>query len=117
MADKQAWVQHIEAVELQHISWLAGKWKRIVDRSQERQGGLIFAVGRMEPGEVADWHEHPEDEVFFVFKGHGVVRWRIGEDVFEEAVEPGSAFFKVGNIPHQMAVVGNEPLIGIGCKA
>jgi quercetin dioxygenase-like cupin family protein len=117
MMDKgNAWVQNIEDVELKDVSWLAGKWRRIVDLSQTGQRGLIFSVGRLEPGEVADWHEHHEDEVFFVFKGHGVVRWRIGEDVFEEPVEPGSAFFKVGGIPHQMAVVGDEALIAIGCK-
>lgn len=116
MNERNAWVQHIEDVELQPISWLAGKWRRIVDLSEAGKRGLIFSVGRLEPGEVADWHEHSEDEVFFVYKGHGVVRWRIGGEVYEEAVEPGSAFFKVGGIPHQMAVIGDEPLIGIGCK-
>ena len=113
---ENAWVQNIENVELQSISWLAGQWRRLVDRSQAGQPGLIFAVGRLEPGEVAAWHEHPEDEVFLVVRGHGVVRWRLGEEEFEAAVEPGSAFFKVGGVPHQMTVVGEEPLIGVGCK-
>lgn len=116
MNAENAWVQNIEDVELKSVSWLAGKWRRIVDRSQAGQRGLIFTVGRLEPGEVADWHEHPEDEVFFVFRGRGVVRWRIGEQEFEAPVEPGSAFFKMGGIPHQMVVVGDEALIGIGCK-
>lgn len=114
---ENAWVQNIEDVELQDVSWLAGQWRRIVDLSQAGQSGLILAVGRLEPGEVADWHEHPEDEVFLVFKGRGVVRWRIDGEEFEAPVEPGSAFFKLGGVPHQMVVVGDEPLIGIGCKA
>ncbi len=41
---------------------------------------------------------------------------RIGDEVVEEAVGPGSAFFKVGGIPHQMAVVGDVAPIRIGCK-
>lgn len=116
MNKDQVWVQNIEDVELQDVSWLAGKWKRMVDLTEEGKRGLIFAAGRLEPGELADWHEHPEHEVFFVFKGRGVVRWRLDDEVFEAPVEPGSAFFKVGNIPHQMEVVGDEPLVGIGCK-
>jgi quercetin dioxygenase-like cupin family protein len=111
-----AWVQAIEDVELKEVPWLSSRWRRIVDLSQEGKRGLIFAVGRLEPGEVADWHEHPEDEVFFVFKGRGVVRWRIDDREFEAQVAPGSAFFKTGGIPHSMEVIGDEPLIGVGCK-
>lgn len=116
MSTEIAWVQTIEDVELASIPWLTGKWRRLVDRSEPGKRGLIFAFGRLEPGEIADWHEHPEDEVFFVFKGRGVVRWRIDGEEFEAEVEPGSAFFKVGSIPHQMAVIGEQALIGVACK-
>ena len=116
MSSKNVWVQNIEDVELHDLDWLTGKWRRIVDRSQEGERGLIFAVGRLEPGDTTGWHEHPEHEVFFVFKGHGLVQWRIDDEEFEAPIGPGSAFFKVGGIPHQMTVVGDEPLIGTGSK-
>jgi quercetin dioxygenase-like cupin family protein len=77
---------------------------------------LIFIVGTIEPGMATGWHEHPEDEVFFVFKGRGVVRWRIGDVQHEAAVEPGAAFFKRGGIPHEMEALGDEPLTGVGIK-
>lgn len=113
----EAWVKNIETVEMNKVTWLSGEWTRIVDLSSERERGLVFIVGRLEAGEVADWHQHPEDEVFFVFKGEGEVRWRIDEEEFSARVAPGSAFFKRGGIPHQMIASATGALLGVGCKA
>lgn len=114
--DNIAWVKSVDSVQLKESPLLKGKWARMLDLSAPDARGLIFIVGTIEPGTVTGWHDHPEDELFFVFKGRGVVRWRIGAAEHEAVVEPGSAFFKRGGIPHEMEAQGDEPLVGVGIK-
>ncbi len=114
--DSAAWVKSIDSVPLKESPLLKGRWARMLDLSAPGARGLIFIVGTIEPGMATGWHDHPEDEVFFVFKGSGVVRWREGGNEHEAAVEPGSAFFKRGGIPHEMEARGDEPLVGVGIK-
>lgn len=114
--DSAAWVKKIDSVELKDSPLLKGKWARMLDLSTPDTRGLIFIVGTIEPGMATGWHDHPEDEVFFVFKGRGVVRWRLGAVEHEAAVEPGSAFFKRGGISHEMEALGDEPIVGVGIK-
>ena len=109
-----AWVKSIDGVTLKESPLLKGQWARMLDMSAPGVRGMIFIVGRIEPGLATGWHEHPEDEIFFVFKGRGVVRWRIGDEQYESPVEPGSAFFKRGGIAHEMEAFGDEPLTGVG---
>ncbi|MBE2269531.1 MAG: cupin domain-containing protein [Anaerolinea sp.] len=111
-----AWVKSIDSVELKGSALLKGKWARMVDLSSPQARGLIFIVGEIEPGMATGWHEHPEDEVFLVLSGHGVVRWRLEDQQYEAAVEPGSAFFKRGGIAHEMEASTDAPLFGIGVK-
>ena len=115
--DEIAWVKSIDEAPLKEVAMIRGRWGRMVELTGDGESGLILAVGRMEPGTVAGWHDHPEDEVFLVFQGRGKVRWRIGDQEFEAEVGPGSAFFKRGGIPHNMEVTGDETLVGVGVKA
>ena len=109
------WVKQYKEEELSPVPGIAGRWKRYVD-SRETNERLISGLGRLEPGEDMGWHSHPEEEVFFVLAGHGTVRWKVNDQVHEAEVEPGSAFYKVGNVPHQMVNTGTEPLLGIFAK-
>ena len=65
------------------------------------------------------WHSHPEEEVFVVISGVGIVRWEEDSLIKEAEVGPGYAFYKEGNVPHQMVNTGIEPLVGfvskVGC--
>ncbi len=114
MADT-VWVRAVSEGDLQPVAGLQGLWKRYVS-PEGANGGMIFGMGSLQPGEVAGWHEHPESEIFFVLSGQGEARWR--EDGQERRAElrPGVAFFKVGHIPHQMVNTGDAPLTGVFFK-
>src|SRR3954449_10684234 len=52
------------------VAGLQGRWRRWVSPN-DSNGNMVFGLGELAPGEVADWHEHPEAEVFFVLAGRG----------------------------------------------
>jgi len=108
-----AWVVSAYEVPLHENPMLRGRWARILDESAR---GLIVAAGRLAPGEDSGWHDHPEDEVFIVLDGRGVVRWRLDDAEHEYSVSPGSLFYKKGGISHAMRAADDGELIGIGCK-
>jgi len=109
------WVKTVSIDELKPVAGLQGTWRRYVDAAQAN-GGMIFGMGALQPGEVAGWHEHPEPEVFFVLTGQGEARWREGDTEQCADLLPGVAFYKVGNIPHQMVNTGDSPLTGVYFK-
>jgi mannose-6-phosphate isomerase-like protein (cupin superfamily) len=109
------WVKQYEEAELSPVPGIAGRWKRYIDGDDTGER-LISGLGRLEPGEDMGWHSHPEEEVFFIVSGRGTVRWEVDNRVHEAEVEPGCAFYKVGDVPHQMLNTGTEPLVGIFAK-
>ena len=112
---KVVWVKKYTQEELSSVDGIAGKWKRYLDSSETGER-LISGMGRLEPGEDMGWHSHPEEELFFVLAGQGIVRWEVDGQIYESTVEPHVGFYKVGNVPHQMVNTGSEPLIGIFTK-
>jgi quercetin dioxygenase-like cupin family protein len=115
MMEKIVWVKEYKEEELSSIPGIAGRFKRYVD-NRDTGERLIHALGRLEPGEDMGWHSHPEEEAFFVISGHGVVRWKVNDEVHEAEVGPFCTFYKVGGVPHQMVNTGSEPLIGVASK-
>ena len=114
-AGKIAWVREYLESELKPIPGIKGRWKRYVD-PKETGLTLISGLGRLESGEDMGWHSHPEEEVFVFIAGTGLVRWEIEGVIQEVEVRPGMAFYKEGNVPHQMVNTGSEPLVGIVSK-
>lgn len=112
---KIAWVKQYLESELKPIPGIKGSWKRYVD-PEETGLHLISGLGRLEPGEDMGWHSHPEEEVFFIISGKGLVRWEVDSVITEVEVSPGFAFYKEGNVPHQMVNTGSEPLVGVVAK-
>jgi quercetin dioxygenase-like cupin family protein len=75
MADK-VWVNEIKVDLLEPLEGFQGLWKRFVLPSPENLG-MIFLMGKINPGEVAGWHAHPDPEIFFVLQGKGEARWKV----------------------------------------
>jgi quercetin dioxygenase-like cupin family protein len=113
--DKVIWVKGYNQDELSPVDGIAGTWKRYLD-SGETGERLISGMGRLEPGEDMGWHSHPEEELFFVLEGQGIVRWEVDGQIHEARIGPQSGFYKVGNVSHQMVNTGSEPLVGIFAK-
>lgn len=119
--DDKIWAKELRWNELfdanqAAVPGLQGHWRRWVSPSQAN-GNMVFGLGELAPGEVAEWHEHPEAEVFYVLAGRGAASWRIDGHEHQADLHPGVAFYKVGGIPHRMASVGDEPLRGVYFKA
>jgi uncharacterized RmlC-like cupin family protein len=113
--NSQVWVRHFREEELHPIKGIAGKWNRYVNGDATGLK-LISGLGMLSPGEDMGWHSHPEEEMFYVISGHGIVRWEQDGVIHEKEVEAGYAFYKVGNIPHQMENTGEEPFLGVFAK-
>src|SRR5262245_54938732 len=110
-----AWVKTIDPRDLKPLAGLEGGCDRYLKPSPESRG-MIFGLGELKKGEVAGWHEHPEPELFFVLEGRGEARWREGTTEHHAELKPGVAFYKHGNIPHQMLNLGDAPLRGVFFK-
>ena len=109
------WVKAITPDILRPVAGLQGRWGRYVTPSLENSG-MVFGLGELQPGEVAGWHEHPDPEIFFVLEGSGEALWRQDGLEHRAPLRPGTAFFKVGGIPHQMRNLGSSPLRGVYFK-
>lgn len=112
---ERIWAKAISESDLQTVAGLQGGWWRYVT-PEAANGNMIFGMGMLQPGEVAGWHEHAEPEIFFVISGQGEARWREDDIEYSAELLPGVAFYKVGNIPHQMVNKGNTPLTGVYFK-
>ena len=112
---ESVWVKPISIDDLTPVTGLQGIWHRYVD-AQPGNDGMIFGMGAMMPGEAAGWHIHPEPEIFFVLTGQGEARWRDGDEECHAELRPGVAFYKVGNVAHQMINTGDSPLTGVYFK-
>lgn len=111
----EVWIKTIDHSELGEVAGLQGKWKRFLDVSSASQG-MVFGMGQLEPGETAGWHEHPEPELFFVLEGSALARWRDRGEEYERRIDPGKAFFKEGDVPHQMYNDGDTVFRGLYFK-
>lgn len=109
------WVKELDESVLHPIEGIQGEYHRFIQPTREN-GGLIGALGRLLPGQDTGYHEHPESEVFFVLRGHGEARWKVGEEEHIAELHPGVAFYKVGGISHRMINTGGESLLGFVAK-
>ena len=110
------WVKEIREDELTPVAMMpqGGTWKRYV--SQEEDGrGMIFGMGRLDPGEAAG-HAHDEEELFYVLRGYGEAIWEVDGETHQAELRPGVAFYKTSDIHHTMRNTGDEPLVGIFFK-
>jgi mannose-6-phosphate isomerase-like protein (cupin superfamily) len=110
-----AWVKEIREDELTPVPMMAyGKWKRYVSLEEDGRG-MIFAMGRLEPGEEVE-HAHIEEELFYVLRGRGEAVWEVDGETHRAELKPGVAFYKTSHIHHKMRNTGQEPLVGIAFK-
>jgi mannose-6-phosphate isomerase-like protein (cupin superfamily) len=109
------WVKNISSNDLEARPGLGGRWRRFIS-PDKANAGLIVAMGELQPGEAMGWHAHPEPEVFFVIEGHGEAVWREGNEEHTAEMRPGTAFFKIGGIAHNMINRGKVTLRGLGIK-
>jgi mannose-6-phosphate isomerase-like protein (cupin superfamily) len=109
------WVREIREDELEPVDSVPrGMWKRYVSTEDDGRG-MVFGMGRLEPGEEVG-HAHVEEELFFVVKGHGEATWVVDGERHRAELRPGVAFYKTSHIQHTMRNTGQEPLVGIFCK-
>lgn len=111
----EIWVKDFDPAELRAVPGLQGRWKRFLDASAESEG-LIVGMGELGAGEAAGWHEHPEPEMFFVLEGEAIARWRDVDGEHEAELKAGQAFFKPGNVPHQMVNRLDATFLGVFIK-
>lgn len=109
------WVKTFDPEELAAVPGLQGRWKRFLDAT-EASGGMVVGMGALGPGEVAGWHEHPEPEMFFALEGRALARWRDADGEHEQEFGAGQAFFKPGDVPHQMVNLTEGTFRGVFIK-
>lgn len=107
------WVKQVQELDLAPGREPQGKWKRYVGGEGR---GLIFGLGRLEPGESVV-HQHLEEEVFYVLSGRGEAEWTEDNVSHRAELVPGAAFFKSSHVPHTLRCVGEHPMLGLYCKA
>ena len=112
---ENVWVKQISSKDLEARAGLGGRWRRFIS-PDKANAGLIVAMGELQAGEEMGWHTHPEPEAFFVIEGHGEAQWREGNEEHTAEMNAGTAFFKIGGIPHNMINRGSVPLRGLGIK-
>ena len=85
-----AWVKEIREDELAPVPMMAyGTWKRYVSLEEDGRG-MIFGLGRLEPGEEVE-HAHVEEELFYVLKGRGEAIWEVDGQTHRAQLRPGVA--------------------------
>jgi len=107
------WVRQVQEGDLAAGREPQGTWKRYVGGEGR---GLIFGLGRLEPGEAVV-HAHDEEEVFYVLSGHGEAEWSEDGTTHRAELVPGAAFFKSSRVSHTLRCVGSQPMLGLYCKA
>ncbi len=111
----KGWVRELREEELEVVASVPqGRWRRYVSTTDEG-GRMIFGMGLLEPGEKVG-HEHVEEEVFYVLKGHGEATWTEDGEVHRAELRPGVAFYKGPHVHHTMHNTGKEPLVGLFFK-
>jgi quercetin dioxygenase-like cupin family protein len=113
--DDAAWVKAVVHEDLQPMTGIEGRWRRLVSPCAENRG-LIFGMGELAPHQSMGWHQHPEPEIFFVLEGEGEARWTERGEESTAPLYPGTAFYKVGGVPHTMVNRGDVPLRGVVFK-
>ena len=68
---------------------------------------LVFRKRVFKPGSAIGYHLQPEDEIYYVFSGHGVMT--IDGDSFE--VGPGTAVLTRAGSSHGLEQTGSEDLV------
>jgi mannose-6-phosphate isomerase-like protein (cupin superfamily) len=110
-----SWVKEIREDELAPVAMMAqGTWKRYVSVEDDGRG-MIFGMGRLEPGEEVG-HAHDEEELFYVLSGHGEATWEQDGETHRAELKPGVAFYKTSHVYHTMRNIGQEPLVGLAFK-
>ena len=115
MEEVEVWVGKLKEDELGPVPGIKGSFERFINPSKPNQH-LVCALGRLDPGEDMGWHSHPEEEAFIIISGRGLVRWKVNDQIHEAEVGYLDAFYKEGNVPHQMVNNYSEPLLGIAVK-
>ncbi|MCL4541546.1 MAG: cupin domain-containing protein [Chloroflexi bacterium] len=65
-----------------------------------------LAVVYQNPGEEVRVHQHPEEELYYVFRGRGIMT--LGDE--QILLEPGVAVYIPGDVPHGQRCTGEETL-------
>lgn len=110
-----AFAKTFKPAELVPVAGISGRWKRYVLPSRENFG-MIVGLGELSSRERMGWHAHADPEIFYVLCGQGRAYWERQGNQFCGALNPGGAFYKVGNVRHDMENTRDEPLIGITFK-
>lgn len=71
---------------------------------------ILFGVCTYGPGRGSQWHEHEEEDVFYIVSGRGTMYYEQGGEVKEIALKPGDAVFS-GYLRNYVNNNGDEPLV------
>ncbi len=75
--------------------------------SSELQGILFFAYGVLKPGEVAESHVDPYEEIYYILQGQAVMT--VGDE--QQKVAAGDAIWLPHGVPHGMVNDGDEDCV------
>lgn len=91
------------------LSILGGKIKDLYTPDSHGTTNFLVSIGVFQPGEGLKNHIHPEcDEVYFTYKGQGVVE--IGEEGKEYPIEAEMGLFIPKGVIHGVKNTGKEEL-------